>query len=104
MVWDDITGANERAPWQAPAGYSCEVSLHKVRRLHTRAALCSSHQKGFPIHVWMHGMGHAGARTSSLSPKASSAVTVQSRYSWIVAILGASTKDVFRPLGGRVCK
>ena len=48
----------------------------------------------------------AGAilRTSSLSPRASSAVTVQSRYSWMVAILGASTRDVFRPRGGRVCR
>ena len=43
-------------------------------------------------------------RTSSLSPKASSAVTVQSRYSWMVAILGASTKEVFRPRGGLVCR
>lgn len=43
-------------------------------------------------------------RTSSLSPRASSAVTVQSRYSWMVAILGASTREVLRPLGGRVCR
>ncbi len=61
-----------------------------------------------PLHVCNNLQTHPEAcddveRTSSLSPKASSAVTVQSRYSWMVAILGASTRDVFRPRGGRVC-